>query len=375
MSKVGAKDLWIAPRRATHDFPPMPVIDAHVHLYPPELNRDPAAWAARAGEAHWARLCTRTRRDGRPVQGFPSVDGLLREMDAAGVARAVLLGWYWEKPESCEAQNRFYAGCVRAHPDRLSAFATLHPAAGRAAVLAEIRRAHHDGLAGLGELSPHSQGHGTGDAVFLEALALAAELRMPVNFHVTDPAGKTYPGRIETPLADFVRLARDFPRLNFILAHWGGLLPLADPAAASLPNLFYDTAASPLLYDPGVFRRMLDAAGAGRVLWGSDYPLVLFPREETRAELGRFLRQAAEAGLTPAERDALLGGNAARLLTPASGCFQPARFPPRQRRRENLRGWRRFYRARAGPERRAAPPFRAAATGRAHIRRRRAGCR
>jgi predicted TIM-barrel fold metal-dependent hydrolase len=29
----------------------MPVIDAHVHLYPPELNRDPAGWAARTTRA------------------------------------------------------------------------------------------------------------------------------------------------------------------------------------------------------------------------------------------------------------------------------------------------------------------------------------
>jgi len=25
------------------------VIDSHVHLYPPELNRDPAGWAAAQG--------------------------------------------------------------------------------------------------------------------------------------------------------------------------------------------------------------------------------------------------------------------------------------------------------------------------------------
>ena len=63
------------------------------------------------------------------------MDELLRAMDAAGISRAVLLGWYWEKPATCAGQNRFYAACVRAHPDRLMAFATLHPAAGREKVL------------------------------------------------------------------------------------------------------------------------------------------------------------------------------------------------------------------------------------------------
>jgi predicted TIM-barrel fold metal-dependent hydrolase len=296
----------------------MPVIDAHVHLYPPELNRDPAGWAARAGEGHWARLCTRQRRDGGPVQAFPSVEQLLRDMDTAGVARAVLLGWYWEKPETCAWHNRFLAACVRKHPDRLAAFATLHPAAGRAATLDELRYAHDEGLIGLGELSPHSQGHGIDDPVFRAALALAAELGLPVNFHATDPASKKYPGRVETPLADFVRVAREFPRTTFILSHLGGLLPLVDSSAASWPNLFYDTAAAPLIYPPDVIRRMLDAVGMERVLFGSDYPLILFPREETGPDFARFLAQISSAKLTAAESAALLGGNAARLFSLSS---------------------------------------------------------
>jgi uncharacterized protein len=226
----------------------------------------------------------------------------------------VLLGWYWEKPETCTWQNRFYAACVRAHPDRLSAFAALHPGAGREATLAEIGSAHDEGFIGLGELSPHSQGYDIDDPVFREALALAAKLRLPVNFHVTDPAAKSYPGRIGTPLADFTRLARLFPVATFILAHWGGLLPLADEAAAALPNLFYDTAASPLIYAPKVFRRMLDRVGAERVLFGSDYPLILFPGEESQPGMERFLEQIAGAGLTAGETAAVFGGNAARMF-------------------------------------------------------------
>src|SRR5476649_815142 len=113
-------------------------IDGHVHLYPPEVNRDPAGWALAQGEKHWAVLCTR-QRSGRSVQAFPDVAGLLAAMDAAGVERAILLGWYWETPASCARQNRFYAECLRAHPGRLSAFATFHPAAGAAAVAEELR--------------------------------------------------------------------------------------------------------------------------------------------------------------------------------------------------------------------------------------------
>ena len=289
-------------------------IDSHVHLYPPEINGDPAGWAAANGERRWLELCTRQRRDGRPVQGFPSVDGLLNAMDSAGVERAVLLGWYWENPGSCARQNRFYAQCVRLHPDRLSGFASIHPAAGSAAVREEIRRARGEGLAGLGELSPHSQGFPVTDPVWGEALVLAGEIGLPVNLHVTDPEGRFYPGRVATPLDDFLRIARGFPRTNFILAHWGGLLPLRSPEAAAMANLYYDTSASPLLYDSGVWRRFSALAGQGRVLFGSDYPLNLYPAFGSEPELGRLVSEAKASGLSEGELTALFRNNAEKLL-------------------------------------------------------------
>lgn len=286
----------------------MPIIDAHVHLYPSEVDRDPAAWAAAQGERHWAVLCTRRRRDGRPVQSMPTVEGLLRAMDDAGIEKAVLLGWYWEKPETCAWQNRFYADCVRRHPGRLAACATFHPSAGAEKTLAEVKRAREEGLVGLGELSPHSQGYSIADPVLAEVLAVAGDYGWPVNLHVTDPDTRPYPGRIETPLDDFTRLARAFPRTNFVLAHWGGLLPLRDASVLAYSNLYYDTAASPLLYDAGVWRRFLSVVPSERVLFGSDFPLNLYPRVNVEAEMEQFLAEARASGATAD----ILGGNAAR---------------------------------------------------------------
>jgi hypothetical protein len=67
-----------------------------------------------------------------------------------------------------------------------------------------------------------------GDPIFQEVLELAGELRLPVNLHVTDHEGAHYPGQVKTPLRDFLWLANTYPQTNFILAHWGGLLPLHD---------------------------------------------------------------------------------------------------------------------------------------------------
>jgi len=270
------------------------IIDAHVHLYPPEANADPMGWALARGEKHWATLCTRKRKDGTPVQGFASVDELLRDMDAAGVTRAVLLGWYWEKPATCTEHNRFLAQCVAAHPDRLSAFGTVHPAAGETA-LEDVRRARDHGFIGLGELSPHSQQVGLGDPIWRQLMTLAGQLKLPVNLHVTDPRSKPYPGRVETPLADFVGLAREFPMTKFILAHWGGGLAF-DSENQVLKNVYYDTAASALLYGPEVWKQ----AAPGRVLFGSDYPLILYPKKRPLADFVGMIAEATEAGAAPA---------------------------------------------------------------------------
>jgi hypothetical protein len=292
----------------------MPLVDSHVHLYPTEANASPAAWAAARRESHWTQLCARRRKDGRPVQGFPSVGELLASMDAAGVGRAVLLGWYWENPATCSEQNRFFEQCIRAHPDRLSAFAALHPAAGLAASLDEVRRAYGEGFVGLGELSPHAQHYAVLDPTFASVLVLAAELRLPVSLHVTDPESGDYPGRVSTPLRDFLTLALAFPTTMFILAHWGGLLPLREAVAAKLPNLYYDTAASPLLYDERIWRRFAAAVPAGRVLFGSDYPLNLYPRIDAQPELSRFVAELHRSGLVAEELAAIGRDNATTLL-------------------------------------------------------------
>jgi len=290
------------------------IIDAHVHLYPAEVSADPAGWAARMGEPLWAALVT--PQAGRRVQqGWADCDRLLCDMDAAGVERAILLGWYWQRHETCVWHNRYYAACVRAFPDRLSAFATVQAAAGQAA-LDEMARARDDGLIGLGELNPWSGGGSPLGDAWLAVFARAEEMRWPVNVHVTDPASRMFPGRVATPLEDVVALAEKIPGLRLILAHWGGGLifhELNAHARRVLRNCVYDTAATPLLYDPAIYAAGVRAVGAERVLFGSDYPLMVFPKEQREPGFTRALAQVREAGLDEAALAAVLGGSARRV--------------------------------------------------------------
>jgi len=290
------------------------IIDSHVHLYPDVINRAPAAWALANGEPHWASLCVRRRKNGRAVQGFPSVEELLREMDRVGVERALLLGWYWQRAENCAHQNRFFAELVRRYPERLSAFATVQPAEGVAQAVEELQRSHEEGLCGIGELSPHAQGYAMDGAEFAAVLAMAEKLKWPINLHVTDSRGRAYPGRVETPREDFITVARAWPKVSLVLAHWGGGEPLRDLNAAKFDNVFYDTAASPLLYDAAMWGGFIRQVGAERVFFGSDFPLNNFPALTAEPEMGHLIEEVNGAGLSAPEHAALMRNNVARWL-------------------------------------------------------------
>ena len=79
-------------------------------------------------------------------------------------------------------------------------------------------------------------------------------------------------------------------------------------------NVYFDTAASSLIFEKNVFRRVVDLIGADRVLFGTDYPLLCYPRESRTPDFSRALADAATAGLTEAELNQVLGGNLRRLL-------------------------------------------------------------
>jgi len=292
------------------------IIDAHTHAYPPEIFANPVKWAKARGEHHWAQLVG-PRPDGKKsLQGFATREQMLRAMDAAGVERCVLLGWYWEKQETCRWHNLEMAKWLKASPDRFTIFASAQPLAGKV-VLDDLKFARDTGFAGIGEIFPAAQSFAMDNPIWEKVLAWAAQEKMPVNLHVPEAAGRDYHGFVGAPLRDYQRLARKHPQTTFIFAHWGGLLPLLalHPAVKKdLQNVYYDTAASPLLYDQRVYRTVVDAVGAERILFGTDYPLRVFPKEQKEPDFSRPLNEVKKSGLTKKELALVLGGNARKLL-------------------------------------------------------------
>lgn len=266
----------------------MLLIDAHTHWHPDFVSRDPCGWARAVGEAHWGRLMA-PRPDGRKnLQGFPSIEKFLRDMDAAGVERAVIQAWYWRMPENCEAVNAAVAEAVGRFPDRLSAFCAINPACG--GIEARLRRARDMGFAGIGELHDGVQGFSFSSEGFAELCGLAGDFNMPLCVHLGDPDGKDYPNKIFTDNAAVAAAAEAFPGTGFILSHWGGG-EVFKPGFKPLKNVFYDTAANTFLYGKSAWRK-IGGALADRMIYGSDYPLRLYPSLSAEEEMVLFSQEA-----------------------------------------------------------------------------------
>lgn len=292
------------------------IIDAHTHAYPQEAAADPAGWGTARGERHWVDLVT------RGPQGWATREEMLAEMDAHGVGRAVLAGWYWERQTTADEQAALHVEWAEAAPGRFLPFFPVQPTAGRAALAATERALSTGRFFGIGELMPAAQGFPMDDPVFAEICRMAIAADVPLLLHVTEPVGHEYPGRMETPLPEYVRFAERFPELKLILAHWGGGLPfhmLNARVREALRNTWVDTAAGPLLYAPKVWAVGADLMGADRVLFATDYPLRLYPKRRRKAGYADILEEIRAALPDAAARAAVLGANAARLFHVTDG--------------------------------------------------------
>ena len=290
------------------------MIDCHTHRYPVEVYSNPQIFAKKQNEKHWLEIVAPS--NGKSIQGWASRDQMIAAMDKASVKKAVLLSWYWENPETSILQNEWYASWLKEDSNRFYAFASIHPSLKKP--LDELKKCIDLGFVGIGETHPHVQKFSMKDPVWLECVKFASENGLPINFHVTEPVGHDYPGRIPTPFEDFLWLACEFPELKIILAHAGGLFPfyeLNPKVKKKLNNVFYDLSACPLLYEGSLYRKLIEVVGPEKILWGTDYPLRIFPKFQKDPDFltfKNFVEQ--EAKLNDSESRAIFGENFLSLL-------------------------------------------------------------
>ena len=127
--------------------------------------------------------------------------------------------------------------------------------------------------------------------------------------HTNEPVGHLYPGKTPNTLKQIYSLITRFPENKIVLAHWGGGIfffnLLKKEVGEHLKNVYFDTAASPFLYDPAIYKYAAEIAGLDKILFGSDFPLL---------KPARYFKEFENIGLTRAQIDAISGRNAAKLL-------------------------------------------------------------
>jgi len=287
------------------------IIDAHVHYTPPQLRAHLDEFIR--VEPYWGLMM------GGPnnIQGWVSAERMIEDMDRAEVDKVLLMGEYRRQHEGCVARNDEALAIARRYGNRVLPFAMLQPKAGQLA-LDELARCVDAGMVGVGELGPYGQGYRLDDADFLRVVEACIDYDMPINLHVNEEVGHYYGGKAATPLLHIYQLAERYPELKLILSHWGGGLlfyELMAEVEKVLRNVWYDTAASPLLYPTErIFRAALTAVDHRKLLYGSDYPLRVYPRVQKEPDFGSFLAEIEALGLPPGQRGDLLGCNAERLL-------------------------------------------------------------
>lgn len=204
-----------------------------------------------------------------------TADALLRAMDAAGVAQALIA-----PIDRCLAVlnregNRALQQAASAHPERLLPACAANPWYGDAAV-EELRRALGEGARML-ILHPSVQGFLANDELVFPLLDAAAAAGIPVYVH-TGPPGQATPWQV-------VDLAERYPTLDFVMGHCGATDFWNDviEAARAAENVCLESSFA----RPFAFSRYADALGAHRCLVGSFAPLndLVFEWEQMRLVL------------------------------------------------------------------------------------------
>jgi aminocarboxymuconate-semialdehyde decarboxylase len=317
-------------------------IDVHAHMIPATfVQGDEVHFPLDGGAPHVMPL--------RPMNNFDadtifSVERRLRDMDAQGMDMHVISLQPMFTPslpvdravEISRRINNAFAEVVAGNPKRFVALADL-PMQSPEDAARELERAVKElGLRGT-EICSQIAGQNLDEPKFAPVWAKAQELDVPIFIHpagvpgLQDRLGKYYlTNLIGNPMDTTIAAAslifggvlREFPRIKFYLAHGGGACPyiryrwdhgwkvrgegkaiIDRPPSEYLSQLYFDS----LTHGGPALSFLASTVGPERIMLGTDYPF----------DMGNYNSVAAiqnAVGVTDAERDMMLGGNAMRMF-------------------------------------------------------------
>jgi len=324
----------------------MPIVDFHNHYYPPAYLD-----ALRSGSS---AVEFTIDRDGNPriyypgdyniaVPGHRDIDYREQVLEEHGVDTQVLTlttpGTHVETPATAARfaalVNDAFAEVARTKRGRFTALATL-PLNDVAASVKELERACTQlGFRGA-MLFSNVNGTGLNEEQFLPLYEAANQLGAVLYIHPTHPVGveamtdfwlmPLVGFLMDTTLAAakivFSGIPERFPKIRWALCHLGGAIPyLAErldrgfeafsECRANIPRkpseylreFYYDT----VNFNPAAIQLAIGFAGVDHILAGSDYPHQI-------GSIPKMIESIRGLELAEADRAAIFGGNAVRLL-------------------------------------------------------------
>ena len=326
-------------------------VDIHCHYLNAEVAEtvtplNPAQHMPMAVYSNAATREANAKQDRERAAKLTDIALRLKEMDRMGVdiqavSPAPHQTYYWTEPGMGQALSRRInerlAGIVAEHPDRFVALGTV-PLQDASLAVQELEHCvRRLGMRGV-EINPSVKGMELTDArLSLDPFfRKAAELDVVIFMH---PIGFTHGERLvdhyfsniignplETTVAAshliFDGVMERHPKLKVVLPHAGGYLAhywarmdhayqarsdthgqMKRKPSSYLERFYFDT----ITFDHGMLAHLVERFGADHVLLGTDYPYDM--GMERPVEFIGGVR-----GLSRLEREAIEGGNAARLL-------------------------------------------------------------
>ena len=231
----------------------MDFIDVHTHIYPEKI-------AQKAADA----ICSYYHL----TEGMTGTSELLLEREkAAGISKAILLP-VATKASNVQSINNFILSEQTAHEEFI-AFATVH--AEMENLVQETENFLNQGLHGI-KIHPDQQNFSIDDERlfplydFLQGLS--ENKKVPILFHCGDPVSNlSHPSRLK-------RVLNLFPKLKVIAGHLGGW-SIFDEAVEILKgeNCSFDISSTMAFVEPKKLKEYIDAYGAEKILFGSDFPM------------------------------------------------------------------------------------------------------
>ncbi|MGA1824803.1 MAG: amidohydrolase family protein [bacterium] len=277
------------------------IIDGHTHIFPEEIQKNRKRFFSQ--EPNFTLLYNDKKSK------LIGAEQLIEKMDETGVNKSVVFGFPFENPLYCRKCNDYILEAMQKFSGRIIGFCCVHPLSKDFAI-EEVQRCLKAGMRGIGELAFYSEGFTENVINALAPIAtLAREYHVPITIHTNEPVGHYYPGKSPMGLKQMYELIKRYQENILIMAHWGGgffFYELMKKGMAEITSqVYYDTAASPFLYNAKIYSSAIDIIGPDRIIYGSDYPLL---------DLGRYRKELEESNISKEEREKILGKNLSLLI-------------------------------------------------------------